>query len=119
MPPGTAERRDRLVTWIDMNTPAYGTWLEIPTVRHRQQYLEKSTGFFSNWLRPAPGDEIQGFRQRRRELLLKYGVVDDDPESVPPSPVTPPGWPFDTAEAHPWQRIFNVGFRVVCEADDS
>ena len=29
------EAWDRLVTWIDMNAPAYGTWLEIPTVRNR------------------------------------------------------------------------------------
>ena len=41
------EAWDRLVTWIDMNAPAYGTWLEIPTVRNRQQYLQQPTSFFS------------------------------------------------------------------------
>ena len=47
------EAWDRLVTWIDMNAPAYGTWLEIPTVRYRHQYVQQPTDFFSNWLRPS------------------------------------------------------------------
>ena len=111
------EAWDRLVTWIDMNAPAYGTWLEIPTVRNRQQYLQQPTEFFSSWLRPSPLDEIQGFRQRRRELQRRYGGPDEDPEAVPemaitpvspqmPPPEEPParlappaGWPFDGAEA--------------------
>ncbi|MCU0875876.1 MAG: SUMF1/EgtB/PvdO family nonheme iron enzyme, partial [Pirellulaceae bacterium] len=111
------EAWDRLVTWIDMNAPAYGTWLEIPTVRNRQQYMQQPTAFFSSGLRPSPVDEIQHFRQRRMELLRRYGGVDEDPEAVPetpsepvvaqmPPPEEPPaqiaapaGWPFDAAEA--------------------
>jgi len=111
------EAWDRLVTWIDMNAPAYGTWLEIPTVRNRQQYLQQPTEFFSSGLRPSPVDEIQHFRQRRMELLQLYGGVVEDPEAVPdvpsepvspqmPPPAEPPtaiaapaGWPFDAAKA--------------------
>ncbi len=112
------ESWDRLVTWIDMNAPAYGTWMEIPTVRNRRQYLQQPTDFFSNWLRPSPLEEIEHFRQRRMELLRRYGAVDDDPEAVPhrlcsipwwpkcrhrtnlPAPIVAPAdWPFDTAEA--------------------
>ncbi len=118
------ESWDRLVTWIDMNAPAYGTWLEIPTVRNRQHYLEQPTEFFSSGLRPSPVEEIEHFRQRRRELLSRYGGVDDDPEDVSsleplsvtpemppplePAPAVelPAGWPFDPGEAK--RRQFEV-----------
>ena len=111
------EAWDRLVTWIDMNAPAYGTWLEIPTVRNREQYVKQPPEFFSSGLRPSPVDEIEHFRQRRMELLRRYGGPGDDPEAIPPAPsdaivpvmpppeepptkITPPaGWPFDGPEA--------------------
>ncbi len=108
-----AEAWDRLVTWIDLNTPFHGTWGEEIA---------------------SPGKQ----RERRRELLKRYANVEDDPEAVPavtvagtrasasafdpaaavvaPSlspgekagvkatvdstpPPTVPGWPFDAAEA--------------------
>ncbi len=118
------EAWDRLVTWIDMNAPAYGTWLEIPTVRNRQQYLEQPTDFFSSGLRPSPVEEIEHFRQRRKELLSRYGGIEEDPEAVvspefepvpfqlppplepAPAIVPPRGWPFDTAQAQ--QRQANA-----------
>jgi formylglycine-generating enzyme required for sulfatase activity len=111
------EAWDRLITWIDMNAPAYGTWLEIPTVRNRQQYLKRPTEYFSAWLRPSPIDEIQNFRRRRIDMQRRYGGVDEDPEVIPalpsepvraemPPPEEPPtqtpalaGWPFDAVEA--------------------
>ena len=88
------EAWDRLVTWIDLNAPAHGTWTTIcgpARVRHQ-------------W-------------QRRREMRKRYTGMDDDPERVfppdkPAAPVAPsptvpttapavdcPGWPFDAAEA--------------------
>ncbi|NQT86643.1 SUMF1/EgtB/PvdO family nonheme iron enzyme, partial [bacterium] len=91
------EAWDRLVTWMDMNAPAYGTWLEIPTVRG------KST--------------VQQSRERRKEALRRYAGIDSDPESIPKAPrepvrpVLPPpepplaepvrvaGWPFSAREA--------------------
>lgn len=87
-----AESWDRLITWIDLNAPYHGTW----------------------------GEEIEDpkdQRERRRELLRRYGGVEDDPEAVvhvpvrlppiapraaDPAPPPPPevrGWPFDVAEA--------------------
>ena len=89
-----AESWDRLITWVDLNTPYHGTWTE--------------TGI-------DPGRQ----RQRRRDLRKAYAGVDEDPESlanvatvaVEPVPRDLPegndeaavpqvaGWPFDAAEA--------------------
>jgi formylglycine-generating enzyme required for sulfatase activity len=54
-----AEAWDRLNTWIDLNTPAHGTWTE--TVGE---------------VRVAP------WAERRRDLLRRYAAVDDDPEDT-------------------------------------
>jgi len=92
------EAWDRLITWIDLNAPAYGGWLEIPTVRGRAR-------------------NIRHWQQRRIESHRRYGGPEDDPEAVPDaprevvSPVMPPpetraakviqvaGWPFSADEA--------------------
>jgi formylglycine-generating enzyme required for sulfatase activity len=121
---------DRLVTWIDLNAPAYGTWLEIPTVRNREQYLRQPTAFFASGLRPSAVSEIQHFRQRRLEMARRYGGVDVDPEAIPaapPAPVTPrlpppaappaefvapDGWPFDPAEAQRRQTAAGTPTRL-------
>ncbi|MFH1918761.1 MAG: SUMF1/EgtB/PvdO family nonheme iron enzyme, partial [Planctomycetota bacterium] len=103
-----AEGWDRLITWIDLNCPYHGTWGE-------------DVG--------DPGPQ----RQRRRDLLKRYGNVDDDPEAVPePSPesaysgpiepivpqapaevepavVDCPNWPFDAAEARRRQQAAGPG----------
>ena len=99
-----AESWDRLVTWIDLNAPAHGTWTEI-----------------------CGAQRVARQRERRRELRKLYTGQDDDPEAVlaayqpPPvdrvlmdradlriagqqpgaGDVLPPvaGWPFDAAEA--------------------
>ena len=90
-----AEAWDRLITWIDLNTPAHGTWTEI-----------------------VGADKVTAQRDRRREMLKRYAQRDEDPEAIsgpaapvafaPPVkvPVPPaaaraelPGWPFDAAEA--------------------
>lgn len=90
------EAWDRLVTWMDMNAPAYGTWLEIPSV--------------------CGNPMVQRCRDRRIESLRRYGGIDEDPETIPQmpqepvTPVMPPettpakpirvaGWPFPAAEA--------------------
>ena len=89
-----AEGWDRLITWIDLNTPAHGTWSEI-----------------------VGADKVTAQRDRRRELLKRYASLDEDPEAISatpavafeapvgmPPPAAParvevPGWPFDAAEA--------------------
>jgi formylglycine-generating enzyme required for sulfatase activity len=126
------EAWDRLVTWIDMNAPAYGTWLEIPTVRNREQYLRQPTEFFSSHFRPSPVREIEHFRQRRKELLRRYGGIDDDPEAVPDLPrvaetavmpaesapaevVRLAGWPFNGTEAKRRQSLAGTRTRMEIE----
>lgn len=87
-----AEAWDRLITWIDLNVPAHGTYHEAGNI-------------------PA------NFAQRRREAAIKYANVHEDIEEIPnpnpprpafepppplpprPAPVTLAGWPFGEAEA--------------------
>jgi formylglycine-generating enzyme required for sulfatase activity len=54
-----AESWDRLITWIDLNTPAQGTWQEIVGLKY-----------------------VEHQRNRRRELLKRYGGIDEDPEAI-------------------------------------
>lgn len=58
------ESRDRLATWIDLNTPAHGTWSEI-----------------------VPPARVTNQQQRRREMLQRYAGIDEDPEQIHPAPV--------------------------------
>ncbi len=57
-----AEAWDRIVTWIDLNAPAHGTWTEIVG--------EKA---------------VSGQRARRRAMMARYAGRDEDPEAIPPS----------------------------------
>jgi len=96
-----AEAWDRLITWIDLNTPYHGTWHEIVGM-----------------------DRVAPQRDRRRAMDKLYAGIDEDPEAVyqvtykPPERFVPEaaatvpevanrksqignvaGWPFDAAEA--------------------
>ncbi len=51
------ESWERINTWIDLNTPAHGTWSEISGEVRTKQVAE-----------------------RRRELLKRYAYIDEDPE---------------------------------------
>jgi len=53
------EAWDRLNTWIDLNAPFHGTWIEI-----------------------YGADAIQTTVNRRRELMQKYGGIDPDNETI-------------------------------------
>jgi len=94
------EAWDRLITWIDLSAPAYGTWSE-----------------------NVGAAKVDRYRTIRKDLLKLYANVDDDPEAIyrqapaPGAPVMPPaekprvttvprveGWPFDAAEANRRQR---------------
>lgn len=60
-----AESWDRLVTWIDLNTPAHGTWREIV------------------------GDEkVLPQRDRRQAMDRLYAGLDEGPEALPEMPET-------------------------------
>ncbi len=104
-----AEAWDRLTTWIDLNAPAHGTWHEVV-----------------GW------GKITNNHAWRRDLVKRYGGIDEDPEVIPeiPRPVfkqvaattpkpaeagTPnlPGWPFDAAEAQRRQSAAGATSRTV------
>ncbi len=86
------EQWDRLITWIDLNVPYWGSWTE------------------------RMGGDKKEVLVRRREMAIKYANDDFDPEVVvdpyapgafkaPPPPAAPApapsvsGWPFDAAAA--------------------
>ncbi|MDD2454924.1 MAG: SUMF1/EgtB/PvdO family nonheme iron enzyme [Kiritimatiellae bacterium] len=86
------EQWDRLITWIDINVPFWGTWTEV-----------------------TKGSKAECLR-RRREMAKKYANVDFDPEVIinpyqptkfvppqkPAAPAPAPkvtGWPFNAVEA--------------------
>jgi len=103
-----AEAWDRLVTWMDLNTPYHGTWREIV------------------------GDKkVDHQRSRRRAMNQRYAALEEDPEAdadlkpavlqvsspAAPEPAAPPaagppcpGWPFDAAAAK--ARQAQVGLPV-------
>jgi len=58
------EAWDRIVTWIDMNTPAHGTWKEITKPEFPKDYGKK-----------------------RAELMKRYGGISFDPETAAVQPV--------------------------------
>lgn len=92
-----AEAWDRLITWIDLNVPALGTWREV-------------------------GRIPQNFEQRRHDLRQEYAGIDEDIEAIPnpyvktgtfiqppplpPKPTVPrvPDWPFPAAKAQQLQQ---------------
>jgi formylglycine-generating enzyme required for sulfatase activity len=65
----SAEAWDRLITWIDLNAPAHGTWQEV--VGHI----------------PAKAALVAPGAERRRELHRRYTGIDEDPEAVYPAAV--------------------------------
>jgi formylglycine-generating enzyme required for sulfatase activity len=119
-----AESWDRLITWIDLNTPYHGTW-------HEE---------LAN-----PGKQVQ----RRMELRKLYAGVEENPEEVlatdvgrvanstynnapvtfvAPEPLAKaaaaapecPGWPFDAAEATKRQTAAasaSLAKNAECEVD--
>ena len=82
-----AEAWDRLITWIDLNAPAHGTWKEV--VAHVPTKAELV----------APG------AARRRELHRRYAGIDEDPEAVYPVAVVSPAVDVGTGTA-PIQTLF-------------
>ncbi len=88
------EAWDRLVTWIDLNTPYHGTWAEAVGPKRTNHQAA-----------------------RRQELMLRYACLKIDeetpgPEPAPVEPVIPPaepvpggrpncpGWPMAPEDAH-------------------
>jgi formylglycine-generating enzyme required for sulfatase activity len=98
----SAEAWDRLITWIDLNVPALGTWHEAGKI---------------------PAD----FEQRRREMAREYAGVDVDIEAIPnpyvktqkfvqPPPMPPKpamprmaGWPIPADQVAARQQAAGAG----------
>ena len=85
-----AEAWDRLITWIDLNAPAHGTWKEV--VGHIP----------AKAVRVAPG------AARRRALHSRYGGIDEDPEAVYPAAVI-----HAVTDASPMQKTFAAKSRAL------
>jgi formylglycine-generating enzyme required for sulfatase activity len=64
-----SEAWDRLITWIDLNAAAHGTWQEV--VGHI----------------PGKAKLVAPGAARRRELNRRYAGIDEDPEAVYPAAV--------------------------------
>ena len=88
-----AEGWDRLITWIDMNIPAHGSWKDI-----------------------VGGKLVDPVHARRKDLMRRYAHVDFDPEDIgafaadaarpkitPVMPAAPPKRPASIRAAHPLQ----------------
>jgi formylglycine-generating enzyme required for sulfatase activity len=99
------EAWDRIITWIDLNVPAHGTWREA-----------------------GKGGKIpSNFEQRRREMNKEHAGVDVDLEAIlnpyvksetfiqpPPMPPKPPvpkvaNWPIPTEQAQAKQQSAGAG----------
>jgi formylglycine-generating enzyme required for sulfatase activity len=97
------EAWDRIVTWIDLNTPAHGTWKEIVGEK-----------------------KVNNQRDRRRAMLKLYASIDEDPENIialtkkvtpiipakthDPAPrnITARSWPFSPAQAAKMQAALKI-----------
>ena len=74
----SAEDWDRLTTWIDLNTPAHGTWHEI-----------------------VGEAAVNHYRDRRKDVFKRYAGRDEDPEEVvasPPGHIASPPAPHPAGE---------------------
>lgn len=63
------EAWDRIITWIDLNAPAHGTWNEV--VGHM----------------PDKAPLVVNGAARRREMQRRYAGIDADPEAVYPAAI--------------------------------
>jgi formylglycine-generating enzyme required for sulfatase activity len=98
---------DRLITWIDLNTPYHGTWREMvgakavdPLAERARAMRRAFTGRDEDleWVPPAP--EAKPIPRSAADAVETAGPV-PNPTPVPapvPAPVVE-GWPFDAAEA--------------------
>jgi formylglycine-generating enzyme required for sulfatase activity len=87
-----AEAWSRLVTWIDLNVPAYGTWSEAGNVRQgyadRRRELKKCLANVDENIEDAPTNAI-----------ARPAFVAPEPMPAKPKPVAVEGWPFSENDA--------------------
>jgi formylglycine-generating enzyme required for sulfatase activity len=100
-----AEEWDRIITWIDVNAPAHGTWVDICGESRVLHQAERRRAM----------DRLYTGREGNGETVLPRRKATAPPVRAEPAP-TPasspaaadvlalPGWPFDAAEAARRQR---------------
>ena len=107
----------KLRTWVDLNVPYFGTWLEVAQANQNRKSPER----------------ITKIAERHSELKILYANIDLNPEKdayagselseaipfVKPKDVsrhvfapTVPGWPFDNETARKMQTIPNQTIKV-------
>ena len=99
----TAEEWDRLITWMDLNVPYWGTWGECTEKNQRhQKMLERRAEMARKWA----GDTFDP-----EAVVNPYvpGTEKFVPPEQPPEPAAAPvppvaGWPFDAEKARKMQE---------------
>jgi hypothetical protein len=74
--PDDEEAWDRLITWIDLNTPCYGTWREVCGAKGPPD--------------GKPNRLVERSFARRHELDARYSSLEEDHEAVPEPPPSMP-----------------------------
>jgi len=115
----TPEDWDRLITWIDLNAPYFGTWTDVNEAREDPERF---------------ADQLALQIQERQETGRNYGGPPFDPEAYPadvpqpdrqpvkPAPVSRPeaieiaGWPWDSTQTNAVQNTAHQQPRFL-EAD--
>ncbi len=87
---------DRLITWIDLNVPAHGTWSEAGRIPRDYQVRR----YESRKLYSGVGEDIEA-------ILNPYtrteAFIQPPPMPKRPAPVAVPGWPFSADKARQMQ----------------
>ena len=93
----TPEQRDRLVTWIDLNVPFYGTWTERGAKQHWIERRRQAEKQYAN-LDYNPEEIVNPYQP------AEYKAPAPAPVPAPATPPTVPGWPFDATAAKAMQK---------------
>jgi formylglycine-generating enzyme required for sulfatase activity len=109
-----SESWDRITTWIDLNTPAHGTWTEIVGEKRMANVAARRNELQVRYAGPDEKHEII-----HASAVFTAPAEPPAPEPVRQEPPTVAGWPFDTATARAKQqalgetrRTFSLGGNV-------
>jgi formylglycine-generating enzyme required for sulfatase activity len=119
------EGRERIVTWIDLNTPCWGTWMETFQGKTGKEFTKTHEGLMKK-------AEIRA-RYLRQFANVDYATWETFPISYAPAdpptarneparkakPVTISGWPFSAEEAAKRQTAGGEAARNLTFGEDS
>ncbi len=92
-----AEAWDRIVTWIDLNTPYHGTWHEIVGMKKVERQRDRRRAMDSRYA-GLDGDSEEVFESRYAPAAAGRTPAPKPEDAVAASPACP-GWPFSADEA--------------------